>query len=223
MSERLQEALATSQTALRAGLDEARAELEQLQAREAELEDLIAQAEAVLGTSDRDEESEGRLTLHEALEQVLRESDTPWMNVRELADEVNRRGLYHKRDGTPVEPNQVHARTKNYTKLFEKNGPRVRLRGTTEDWNVVTFRDDDGGFFGWLDAHPNGYFINAERSPKPNYLVLHRPGCGHFKGAPSVNWTKDYTKTCSDQRDELERWAEESVGGEVTLCKDCFG
>ena len=211
-----------SQTALRDGLDEARAELEELRAREAQLDELIAQAEAALRAGETEEESNGRLTLHEALGQVLLERDNHWMTVRELADEVNKRGLYFRRDGSPVEPNQVHARTKNYTKLFEKDGPRVRLRGATEDWNVVTFRDDDAGFFGWLDAHPDGYFINAERSPKPNYLVLHRPGCGHFKGAPSVNWTKDYIKTCSEQRDELERWAEESVGGEVTLCKDCF-
>jgi hypothetical protein len=43
--------------------------------------------------------------------------------VRQLADAVNERGLYRKRDGSPVEVNQVHARTSNYEALFEKNGP----------------------------------------------------------------------------------------------------
>jgi hypothetical protein len=53
------------------------------------------------------------------------------MTVRELADEVNRRALYEKRDRSPVEPNQIHARAKNYSALFEKEGPRVRLRSTS--------------------------------------------------------------------------------------------
>ena len=48
--------------------------------------------------------------------------------MRELADEVNERSMYRKRDGSPVEANQVHARTKNYTALFEKDGSRIRLR-----------------------------------------------------------------------------------------------
>ena len=123
------------------------------------------------------------------------------MTVRELAEEVNKRGSYFRRDGSPVEPNQSRP-TKNYAKLFEKNGPRVRLRGSTEDWNVVTFRDDDAGFHNWLDEHPDGFFVNAKRNPKPNYLVLHKSDCPHFDRSP-VNWTKDYIKTCSGQRDEL--------------------
>jgi len=50
------------------------------------------------------------------------------MIVRELADEVNARGLYRKRDGSPIEPNEIHARAKNYASIFEKKGPRIRLR-----------------------------------------------------------------------------------------------
>jgi hypothetical protein len=36
-------------------------------------------------------------------------------------------GLYEKRDGRPVEINQVHARTKNYPHMFEKQRSRIRL------------------------------------------------------------------------------------------------
>jgi hypothetical protein len=225
MSEQLREALEMSQTAIRAGLDDARAELEELQARQAEVQNLIAQAEAALGMSvtDTEGDGEGRMTLHTALEYLLREDGNRWMSVRELSDEVNRRGLYRKKDGTPVEPNQVHARTKNYEHIFEKDGPRVRLRGAAEEWDVVIFRDDDAGFYGWLDKHPDGSFVNAERNPKPTYLVLHNRDCSHFDRSPKSHWTKDYIKICSDNRGQLEGWAEQSVGGEVTLCKTCFG
>jgi hypothetical protein len=224
MSERLEEALAMSQAAIEDGLAEAREELEGLRVRETELEALIARAEAALGTAPGPGETEGRMTLHEGLEYVLRENDNRWMTVQELADEVNRRALYRKKDGSAVEPNQVHARTKNYDALFEKDGPRIRLRVAVGEWDVVIFRDDDDGFHAWLDEHDGAFFINAERNPKPNYLVLHiAGGCEHFDRSPSVHWTKDYIKICSDRRDQLEGWAEQSVGGEVTLCRSCFG
>lgn len=223
MGEQLKEALAMSQAAIEEGLEDARAELEALHVRADELKVLIARGEAALGTSTVEGDGEGRLTLHEALEQVLRENANRWMTVQELAGEVNRRSLYRKKDGSPVEPNQVHARTKNYNKLFEKEGSRVRLRGAVDDWDVATFRDDDIGFYAWVDTHQDGFFINTERKPNPNYLVLHMPGgCGHFDRSSSLKWTKDYIKICSDRREELEGWAEQSVGGEVTLCKDCF-
>src|SRR2546423_1892224 len=179
-----------SQTAIKEGLADARAELETVRVREAELEALIARGEAALGIATGDIPEEGRLTLHQALEQVRGENNTRWMTVKELADEVNRRGTYRKKDGSAVEPNQVHARTKNYDRLFEKEGPRVRLRVAVGEWDVVIFRDDDDGFHSWLDAHDGAFFMNAERNPKPNYLVLHiAGGCGHFDRSPSIHWT----------------------------------
>jgi len=60
------------------------------------------------------------MTLHEALAQILRENGNAPMTARALADVVNDRGLYRTRDGSPVEVNQIHARTKNYQDLFEK-------------------------------------------------------------------------------------------------------
>ena len=38
-----------------------------------------------------------------------------------------------------------------------------------------------------------------------------------------VHWTKAYVKVCADGRAELEDWALNTVGGEVTLCSSCFG
>ena len=127
----LKNALDGGRPQLEAGLAEAEAELEQLDARRAELLALIGQANAALGlavaATAGDSGARGP-TLHDALAQLLREHGNDWMTARELADEVNARSMYRKRDGSPVEANQVHARTKNYTDLFEKDGSRVRLR-----------------------------------------------------------------------------------------------
>jgi hypothetical protein len=116
---------------LEAGLLEAEMELAQLDSRRSELVELIGRAKAALGVPSlsviTDTDSRG-LTLHEALVQILREHGNQWMTARDLTDEVNRRGLYTKRDGSVVEVNQIHARTKNYEDLFEKDGGRIRLR-----------------------------------------------------------------------------------------------
>lgn len=87
---------------------------------------------------------------------------------------------------------------------------------------ISVFRDDDRGFFNWLDGHPDGYFINSERKPRPSYLVLHRPTCPHFTRSP-IHWTRDYIKVCSATRGDLEEWATGTVGGDLTLCRSCFG
>lgn len=128
---RLRSALEEARPEVEAGLAAAEAELADLDARRAELVALIHQAQSALGQTTVSSEPASHmrgLTLHEALAQVLRENGNAWMTVRELATHVNGRHLYSKRDGSPVEANQVHARAKNYNQMFEKEGPRVRLR-----------------------------------------------------------------------------------------------
>lgn len=67
------------------------------------------------------------LKLHEAIEIVLKESGR-LMSCREIADEVNRRGLYHrKKDDNPVPPRQISLRVKNYPLLLEKVGTLIKL------------------------------------------------------------------------------------------------
>ncbi len=226
MSE-LEQALQKSRQMIEAALDEARTELAALDARRAELEALIAQAGVALG-SPQPPAPPSAMTLHEALVLILRENNNQPMTVRQLTDAVNERGLYRKRDGSPVEVNQVHARTSNYDALFEKNGALIRLREespmvSTRPPGIELFKDDDDGFLAWLQDNADSYFINSERNPKPTYLVLHQPSCPHFKDQRELHWTKDYIKFCSRDRSELEEWAANTVGGEVTLCRSCFG
>lgn len=67
------------------------------------------------------------LKLHEAIQIVLKESGRP-MSCREIADEVNKQGLYHrKKDDKPVPPGQISLRVKNYPLLFEKENSFIKL------------------------------------------------------------------------------------------------
>ena len=224
---RLEQALLKSRQMIEAGLEEARTELAVLDARRAELEALIAQAEAALGSPQSPAPTPG-MTLHDALVLILRQNNNQPMSVRELTEAVNERGLYRSRNGNPVEVNQVHARTSNYETLFEKDGALIRLREespmvTRHPAGIELFKDDDDGFLEWLHDDTDGYFINSERNPKPSYLVLHRPSCPHFKSDSPLHWTKDYIKFCARDRGQLEEWAASTIGGDVTLCRSCFG
>lgn len=59
-----------------------------------------------------------------AIEAGLRDAER---ELAELADAINERGLYEKRDGSRVDPSQIHARANKYQQLFEKDGRRLRL------------------------------------------------------------------------------------------------
>ena len=106
----------------------ARTELLALEQRRTQLVALIARTEAMHDALQTDRTPARQMTLHEAIAFLIEEGGYRWMTVKELAAAVNTRHLYHKKDGSPVELNQLHARINNYEYLFEKNGPRVRLR-----------------------------------------------------------------------------------------------
>jgi hypothetical protein len=124
----LREVLEQNRPAIEAGLLDAERELADLDARREELLGLISRARAALGElpSAAIKPAAERLTLHEAMELVLRENENEWMTVRELANAINERGLYEKRDGSLVDPSQIHARANKYQQLFEKDGRRLR-------------------------------------------------------------------------------------------------
>ncbi len=79
-----------------------------------------------------------KMTLHDAIVQVLREKNRE-MTRQEIADEINERKLYSKKDGTPVTAFQIHGRTKNYPALFTRNGSLVGL----VEWNAKPTRLPD--------------------------------------------------------------------------------
>lgn len=60
-----------------------------------------------------------------------------------------------------------------------------------ERLDVVVFRDDDDGYLACLAAHPVGFVLNVNRSPRPDYLILHRASCRTISGRPTRGgpWT----------------------------------
>ena len=67
------------------------------------------------------------LTLHAEIATVLEIHRVP-LCAKELADEINRRRLYIRRDRTLLRSSQIHARVKNYPALFEKSGGVITLK-----------------------------------------------------------------------------------------------
>lgn len=67
------------------------------------------------------------MTLHEAIVKLLTEKGRP-MTTSEIADALNKNKWYTKRDGSPINPFQIHGRTRNYHQLFDREGSTVILR-----------------------------------------------------------------------------------------------
>ena len=58
-------------------------------------------------------------TLHEAMRIVLSEVENKTMHAAELADEIYKRRLYLKKDGSKAEYTQIRARCGHYPDMFE--------------------------------------------------------------------------------------------------------
>jgi len=66
--------------------------------------------------------------LHEAIGHVLRDKKNS-MTTQELADGINSRKLYIKKDGSKLERNQISARVSNHPELFVRVDGKIRLKG----------------------------------------------------------------------------------------------
>ena len=89
---------------------------------------------------------------------------------------------------------------------------------------ALVIKDDNRAYLGWPANHPTGFVVNAERNPRPEYLILHRATCGTITGVPArgSRWTTGgFLKACSEDRADLERWAQDQVGGTLHPCGLC--
>jgi hypothetical protein len=89
---------------------------------------------------------------------------------------------------------------------------------------AVKFQDDDDGYLEWVSTHPNGFVLNCERHPKPDYLFLHATSCHSITRLQPAGrrWTKSYVKVCSDSVSDVEAWVRENVVDGLTApCPIC--
>lgn len=66
------------------------------------------------------------MTLHEAIQQVLRNAGKP-LSASEIAAIINKERLYVRGDKNPVPGSQINARVRNYPQFFKKNGNLIDL------------------------------------------------------------------------------------------------
>jgi hypothetical protein len=84
------------------------------------------------------------------------------------------------------------------------------------------FVDDDQGYLAWVDEHPAGYVLNAERRPTRSFIVLHRATCAAILGATGPEgWTSTTLKVCAETVVEIDRWCREQVAGFPSRCRRC--
>jgi hypothetical protein len=86
------------------------------------------------------------------------------------------------------------------------------------------FIDEDAEYLAWVERHPEGFVVNADRTPRAEELVLHRGSCFTIRNPkkPKGAWThRDYIKVCSEDLAELERWARDETGGTLRHCGQC--
>ncbi len=95
---------------------------------------------------------------------------------------------------------------------------------SAERIDVEKFRDDEEGYLAWLAGHPAGFVFNVNRSPRPNYLILHRATCRTISGRPTRGgpWTGPYIKVCSDDELQIAAWTGKTVGAAPTRCGVCL-
>lgn len=67
------------------------------------------------------------MKLHEAIEKLIKDVGRP-MTTNEIANRLNENKLYTKKDGSQITSFQIHGRTKNYTKIFIRDGSLVSLK-----------------------------------------------------------------------------------------------
>lgn len=67
----------------------------------------------------------------------------PGLRPQRLADIINERKLYTKKDEGPVGANGIQARVSNYSSMFVRENGLVRLRGPQEPMDGNGTRSDD--------------------------------------------------------------------------------
>ncbi|WP_205514675.1 N-6 DNA methylase [Longitalea arenae] len=77
------------------------------------------------------------MKLHEAIEDILLKSGKP-LTVRDIVFEINNTGLYKRKDEKKLEANQVRARIRQYSELFQNINGHVFITSDTHWKDLLT-------------------------------------------------------------------------------------
>jgi hypothetical protein len=131
--EELARIVAARRDELEADLEAAKRVVESLRAQLGEAERRVETLAALLAF-DADEirpaaeVAVGHVTLHAAMQMVLKDAPNRMLRPADLAAAIHARGLYRMRDGRPVGTQQIHARVGNYENLFVREGTFIQLK-----------------------------------------------------------------------------------------------
>jgi hypothetical protein len=133
----------------------------------------------------------GQPKLHDEIARILRNERNRWMTTHEIASEVNTARRYRTRKKTDVTAFQIHGRTRNYAKLFERDGSRVRL--------LTVAKDRDTTRIGYRNRNEQAV-IAATALPGSDHLqkvyVLRCGRCGTEYGANGSGVFQRKCPTC---------------------------
>jgi plasmid maintenance system antidote protein VapI len=160
------------------------------------------------------------------LKQMLNSGLTIYRVSKIVEDEVPQRTIYDFLSGKTDTTAEVVWRLLEALGLTITTKQRTFLERTkdmVEKYNQVkTFVNNDDGYLRWLRKNPTGFVLNSFRQPSSEYLILHHATCGTISTDKRTNWTTTgFIKICSLEIEELEKWAQNQVGGKLHHCKIC--
>lgn len=89
---------------------------------------------------------------------------------------------------------------------------------------LAVFDVDDRAYLDWIHTWRDGYVLNCERHPRPDYLVLHRARCISISELQpgATTFVGEFIKVCSTDRAVVQQWARDNGRSDATFCQLCM-
>jgi hypothetical protein len=90
---------------------------------------------------------------------------------------------------------------------------------------IHRFYKDDAAYESWLREHPSGFVFNYFKGGEASsaYNIIHQASCSYLNRSVDEGRRTRVEKVCSDDLDELKRFADRERGTERwDWCKVCF-
>ena len=100
------------------------------------------------------------------------------------------------------------------------DGPSLSIDHRYSDIAPIIFDDDETGYRRWLHENPFGLVVNAHRTPRLNYMVVHTADCATISARDVIYTSGAYLKACAMAVTDFADWAE-GHGGDLQECGRC--